>query len=225
LGNLNVAREGLPIGSFYGWEMVGVNPETGMIDFTRADGTVGPPDFASDKKIIGNPNPDFFGGITNTFSYKGFDLSIMGQYSYGNDIFNYNLFTILSGSGDSNNGSADWNRRWRNPGDVTDVPRPTPADLDNGTVSNRFVEDGSFFRIRNITLGYTLPTTVLEKLKLKSLRIYATVQNAYVFTNYRGYDPEVSSSPGGANTGLVYGFDYGSYPQPRIFTGGVNLTF
>ena len=225
LGNLNIAREGLPLGTFYGWEMVGVNPETGMIDFTRADGTVGPPDFASDKKIIGNPNPDFFGGITNTFSYKGFDLSIMGQYSYGNDIFNYNLFTILSGSGDSNNGSADWNRRWRNPGDVTDVPRPTPADLDNGTVSDRFVEDGSFFRIRNITLGYTLPTTVLEKLKLKSLRIYATVQNAYVFTNYRGYDPEVSSSPGGANQGLVYGFDYGSYPQPRIFTGGVNLTF
>jgi hypothetical protein len=149
----------------------------------------------------------------------------MGQYSYGNDIFNYNLFTILSGSGDSNNGSADWNRRWRNPGDVTDVPRPTPADLDNATVSNRFVEDGSFFRIRNITLGYTLPTSVLEKLKLKSLRVYATVQNAHVFTNYRGYDPEVSSSPGGANTGLVYGFDYGSYPQPRIFTGGINLTF
>lgn len=225
LGNLNVAREGLPLGVFYGWQMVGVNPQTGMIDFARADGTVGPPDFAEDKRVIGNPNPDFFGGITNTFLYKGFDLSINGQFTYGNDIFNYNLFSILSGSGDSNNGSTDWTRRWQQPGDITDVPRPTPSDLDNGTVSSRFVEDGSFFRLRNITLGYTLPASVLERFKLKTLRIYATVQNAHVFTKYRGYDPEVSSSPGGANTGLVYGFDYGSYPQPRIFTGGINLTF
>lgn len=225
LGNLNIAREGLPLGVFYGWQMMGVNPQTGMIDFARNDGSAGAPDFAEDKRVIGNPNPDFFGGITNTFLYKGFDLSIMGQFSYGNDIFNYNLFSILSGSSDSNNGSTDWNRRWRQPGDITDVPRPTPSDLDNATVSSRFVEDGSFFRLRNITLGYTLPSSLLQKVRLKSLRIYATVQNAYVFTNYRGYDPEVSSSPGGANQGLVYGFDYGSYPQPRIFTGGINLTF
>lgn len=225
LGNLNIAREGLPLGSFYGWEMVGVNPQTGMIDFAHADGSVGAPSAAADKRIIGNPNPDFFGGITNTFFYKGFDLSIMGQFSYGNDIFNYNLFTVLSGSNDSNNGLTDWNRRWRNPGDITDVPRPTPSNLDNATISSRFVEDGSFFRLRNITLGYTFPAKWTDRLKIKSLRVYATVQNAHVFTKYRGYDPEVSSSPGGANTGLVYGFDYGSYPQPRVFTGGLNLTF
>jgi len=225
LGNVNVAREGLPLGSFWGWKMVGVNPQTGMIDFQHADGSVGAPSSATDKMVIGNPNPDFFGGITNTFFYKGFDLSVMGQFSYGNDIFNYNLFTVLSGSNDSNNGLTDWNRRWRSPGDITDVPKPTPSNLDNATVSSRFVEDGSFFRLRNITLGYTFPQKWADRLRIKSLRLYATVQNAHVFTKYRGYDPEVSSSPGGANTGLVYGFDYGSYPQPRVFTGGLNLTF
>ncbi|MBT1704745.1 SusC/RagA family TonB-linked outer membrane protein [Chryseosolibacter indicus] len=225
VGNLNIAREGVPIGSFYGWKMIGVNPETGMIDYARNDGTVGPPSRGEDKRIIGNPNPKFFGGITNTFFYKGFDLSIMGQFTYGNDVFNYNLFTVLSGSSDSNNGLTDWNRRWREPGDVTDVPRPTPSNFDNGTVSSRFVEDGSFFRLRNITLGYTLPTKITNRLNINSLRLYATVQNAYVFTKYRGYDPEVSSSHGGANAGLTYGYDYGSYPQPRMFTSGITLTF
>ena len=224
-GTLNLAREGLPLGSFYGWEMVGVNPQTGVIDFAKNDETVGPPSDPNDRKIIGNPNPDFFGGITNNFYFKGFDLSIMGQFTYGNDIFNYNQFSLLSGSSDSNNGSTDWNRRWRQPGDITDVPRPTPGLFDNATISSRFVEDGSFFRIRNITLGYSLPGSVLDRLKVKSLRIYATVQNAYVFTKYKGYDPEVSSSIGGINPGIEYGFDYGSYPQPRIFTGGINLTF
>lgn len=224
-GTLNIAREGLPIGSFLGWQMVGVNTETGLIDFAKQDGTVGPPSDPLDRVIIGNPNPDFFGGITNTFFYKGFDLSIMGQFIYGNEVFNYNLFTLYSGSNDTSNGGEDWTRRWRNPGDVTDVPRPTPGQFDNATISSRFVEDGSFFRLRNITLGYTLPETVLERLKVKSLRIYATVQNAFIFTNYSGYDPEVSSSIGGTNPGLEYGFDYGSYPQPRIITGGINLTF
>jgi len=224
LGNVNIAREGQPLGSFWGWQMVGVNPQTGMIDFQHADGSVGAPSSADDKRIIGNPNPDFFGGITNTFFYKGFDLSVMGQFSYGNDVFNYNLFTVLSGSSDSNNGLVDWNRRWRQPGDITDVPKPTPSNLDNATISSRFVEDGSFLRLRNITIGYTFPQKWTDRMRIKSLRLYATVQNAHVFTKYRGYDPEVSSTAG-ANTGLVYGFDYGSYPQPRVFTGGLNLTF
>lgn len=224
-GTLNIASVGLPLGTFYGWQMVGVNPQTGVIDFAKNDESAGPPSDPLDRKIIGNPNPDFFGGITNSFFYQGFDLSIMGQFVYGNDIFNYNQFSILSGSSDSNNGSIDWNRRWRQPGDITDVPRPTPGVFDNATVSSRFIEDGSFFRLRNITLGYTLPGKVLDRIKVKTLRIYATVQNAYVFTKYKGYDPEVSSSIGGINPGLEYGFDYGSYPQPRIFTGGINLTF
>ena len=225
IGNLNIAREGLPLGTFYGWKMSGVNPQTGLIDYVKKDGTLGAPTDPNDRVIIGNPNPDFFGGITNTFQYKNFDLSIMGQFSYGNDVFNYNLASGLDGSNKSSNGFIDWTRRWRNPGDITDVPRPTPGSLDNTAISDRFVEDGSFFRLRNITLGYTLDAKTLQKLKVKSLRVYATVQNAFVFTKYRGYDPEVASNQGGANQGLIYGYDYGSYPQPRIFTAGVNLTF
>ncbi|WP_231389878.1 SusC/RagA family TonB-linked outer membrane protein [Sphingobacterium pedocola] len=225
VGDLNIAKVGLPLGTFFGWKMIGVNPETGIIDFLGKDGQPTNPEHDRDRTFIGDPNPDFFGGITNTFQYKNIDLSIMGQFTYGNDLFNYNLSTGLGGSNMSSNAFVDLVDRWRQPGDITDVPRPTPGNLDHAAISDRFVEDGSFFRLRNITVGYTLPTSVTEKMRVQRLRWYFTVQNAFVFTNYRGYDPEVSSSHGGANTGLIYGYDYGSYPQPRIFTTGINLTF
>lgn len=225
VGELNIAQAGLPLGTFYGWKMIGVNSETGLIDFEDRDGNATTPTNPDDRQIIGDPNPDFFGGITNNFQYKNFDFSIMGQFSYGNDIFNYNLANGLDGYNASSNGLVDWTRRWRNPGDITDVPRPSPGDLNNAAISDRFVQDGSFFRLRNITLGYTFTNSITERIHVDRLRVYFTVQNAYVFTKYRGYDPEVSSSHGGANTGLIYGYDYGSYPQPRIFTAGINLTF
>jgi len=225
VSSINIAREGLPLGSFYGWRMIGVNPETGMIDYEGRNGEPVRAEDDQDRQIIGDPNPNFFGGITNTFQYGNFDFSIMGQFSYGNDIFNYNLANGLEGYNASSNAFVDWVDRWRQPGDVTDMPRPTPGDFNNGAVSDRFLEDGSFFRLRNITLGYSLPQSITERMKVSKLRAYVTVQNAYVFTKYRGFDPEVSSSHGGANTGLIYGYDYGSYPQPRIFTAGVNLSF
>ncbi|TDS12464.1 SusC/RagA family TonB-linked outer membrane protein [Sphingobacterium paludis] len=225
VGELNIAQAGLPLGAFYGWRMLGVNPQTGLIEYAGADGSATTPSEPNDRQIIGDPNPDFFGGITNTFQYKNFDLSIMGQFSYGNDLFNYNLATGLGGSNLSSNGLVDWVDRWRQPGDQTNVPRPTPGDFDNSAISDRFVQDGSFFRLRNITLGYSLPKDLTDKLRVSKLRAYVTVQNAYVFTKYNGYDPEVGSSHGGANTGLIYGYDYGSYPQPRIFTAGINLSF
>ncbi|PRD45461.1 SusC/RagA family TonB-linked outer membrane protein [Sphingobacterium haloxyli] len=225
VGSLNIAMAGLPLGSFYGWKMIGVNPETGMIDYVGQDGQPTTPTSDEDRQIIGNPHPDFFGGITNTFQYKNFDFSVMGQFTYGNEMFNYTLASGLEGYNASSNAFIDWVDRWRQPGDITDMPRPSPGSFDNGAISDRFVQDGSFFRIRNITLGYTLPQAVTERMKVNRLRAYITVQNAYVFTKYRGFDPEVSSSHGGANTGLIYGYDYGSYPQPRIFTAGVNLSF
>lgn len=225
VGDLNRAIPGQPLGVFYGWKALGVNPETGMIDYLGKNGSAVTPTNYEDHVMIGDPNPQFFGGITNNFEYKNFDLSILGQFSYGNDIFNYNLASGLEGFNPSSNQFVDFVDRWRQPGDISSVPRPAPGSLDNGAVSSRFVEDGSFFRLRNITLGYSLPTEVAERIKMKRLRFYVTVQNAYIFTKYRGYDPEVSSSHGGANTGLIYGYDYGSYPQPRIFTTGINLTF
>src|SRR5690606_29242965 len=137
VGELNIAQPGLPLGTFYGWKMIGVNPETGLIDFEDQNGDPTTPTNPDDRQIIGDPNPDFFGGITNTFQYKNFDLSIMGQFSYGNDVFNYNLATGLEGYNASSNGFTDWTRRWRNPGDITDVPRPSPGDLNNGAISDR----------------------------------------------------------------------------------------
>ncbi|MGO1242935.1 MAG: SusC/RagA family TonB-linked outer membrane protein [Sphingobacterium sp.] len=224
VGDLNRAIEEQPLGVFYGWQAMGVNPQTGMIDYLGADGSAVTPTDYKDHHQIGDPNPDFFGGITNTFAYKNFDLSVAGQFTYGNEIFNYNLASGLEGFNPSSNPFVDFVDRWKKPGDIADMPRPAPGDLSNGAVSSRFIQDGSFFRLRNITLGYTLPEAITDRIKIQKLRWYVSVQNAYVFTGYRGYDPEVSSSHGGANTGLIYGYDYGSYPQPRIFTTGINLT-
>ena len=222
IGNFNLARAGHPLGSFYGWVAQGVNPETGMIDFLLNDGTLGAPNREEDRQIIGNPHPRLFGGITNDFFYKNFDLSIMGQFVGGVDLYNYTAFYRLAGTNLSSNGDEAWTRRWRQPGDVTDVPRPSPGNFDNAATSTRWVEDGSFFRIRNITLGYTLPEKVLERLKITNLRIYTTVQNAFVFTKYSGFDPEINAL---SSDGIAYGTDHSNYPQPRIFTGGINLTF
>ncbi|EON77816.1 TonB-dependent receptor [Lunatimonas lonarensis] len=222
IGNFNIAREGLPLGSFFGWVMHGVNPENGLIDFERIDGTLGPPTRQQDRQIIGNPNPRLFGGITNDFFYKNFDFSVMGQFVGGVELYNYTAFYRFSGFNLSGNGDRAWTRRWRQPGDITDVPRPSPGSLDNAAVSTRWVEDGSFFRLRNITLGYTLPNTITDRLKINNMRIYTTVQNAFVFTSYTGYDPEVNAM---SSDGIAYGTDHSNYPQPRIFTGGINITF
>src|SRR5690606_15454349 len=107
VSSINIAREGLPLGSFYGWRMIGVNPETGMIDYEGRNGEPVRAEDDQDRQIIGDPNPDFFGGITNTFQYGNFDFSIMGQFSYGNDIFNYNLENGLEGYNASSNAFVD----------------------------------------------------------------------------------------------------------------------
>nr|MBI1232318.1 SusC/RagA family TonB-linked outer membrane protein [Cytophagales bacterium] len=222
IGNFNIAREGLPLGSFYGWVMHGVNPETGMVEFILEDGSLGAPRREQDRQIIGNPNPRLFGGITNNLFYKNFDFSVMGQFVGGVELYNYTAFYRLAGFNLSGNGDSKWTRRWRQPGDITDVPRPSPGSLDNAAVSTRWVEDGSFFRIRNVTLGYSLPTSLTEKLKISNLRVYTTVQNAFVFTKFTGYDPEVNAL---SSDGIAYGTDHSNYPQPRIFTVGINVTF
>ncbi|KEO73153.1 SusC/RagA family TonB-linked outer membrane protein [Anditalea andensis] len=222
VGNFNIAREGLPLGSFYGWQTAGVNPETGMIDFLRNDGSLGAPSRQEDRRIIGNPHARLYGGITNNFFYKGFDLSIMGQFVSGIELYNYTAFYRLAGTNLSSNGDIAWTRRWRQPGDITDIPRPSPGNFDNSAVSTRWVEDGSFFRIRNITLGYSLPASITERLKVENFRVYTTIQNAFLITNYTGFDPEVNAL---STDGIAYGTDHSNYPQPRIFTGGVNITF
>src|SRR5690606_17757351 len=151
---------------------------------------------SDDRTKVGDPNPDFIGGFTNTFSYKGFDLSVFLQFSYGNDVFNGSrLFLEWLQGGD--NQVAAVTRRWREPGDITDIPRATSDGVkaaENKRASSRFIEDGSYMRVKNVTLGYNFGSSLTDRLNLSSLRVYVSAQNLFTFTRYNGLDPEVNYS-------------------------------
>ena len=216
-----------------------------------------------DRTDIGSPLPLFTFGWNNTFRYKGFDLSIFLNGSYGNKVLNYSLMHGPSG------GLASMNSLWVNQNataikdraklvpidpdkdysqgvevngttvwhwfdDVTNVkvanadtktPRPSRADPnDNDRMSSRYVEDGSYLRIKNISLGYTLPKKWMQKIKFENIRVYCNIQNLYTFTKYSGYDPEVGASTQDSS-GYAYGVDNGRYPSPTTYSFGVSLTF
>ncbi len=154
----------------------------------------------------------------------GFDLSIFLQFSYGNDVFNGSRLFLESLQGGDNQ-LEDVTRRWKEPGDITDIPRATSDPVkaaENKRVSSRFIEDGSYLRIKNLTLGYTFKKELISKLQLESLRVYFTTQNLLTFTRYTGLDPEVNYT-GDDNT--VIGTDFFTYPQARSFNFGINLKF
>ena len=220
------AREGYPLGSFYGYIAEGIDPATGNViyaDFDR-DGERSLPEALDpdDRTIIGNPHPDFYGGITNNFYWNNFDLSVQGQFVYGNDIWNFTRRSYEALTSPNNNISVEALDYWKAPGDQTAYPRPTIGPSTNALLSTRWIEDGSFFRIRDLTLGYSLPESVNSRIKTSSLRIYAQVQNLYNFTRYSGYDPEINVYD---NRGSMIGADFANYPRARTFLLGLNLTF
>ncbi|HTF18621.1 MAG TPA: TonB-dependent receptor [Chryseolinea sp.] len=213
---------GEPIGVFYGFKSLGVDPSTGDIVFadTNFDGEV----TTDDRTVIGDPNPKFIGGFTNTINYKGFDLSLFLQWSYGNDVFNGSRLYLESLQGGDNQ-TTDVLRRWRAVGDITDVPRATSdpvAAAANKRESSRFIEDGSYLRVKNLTLGYTLQQRFSSKIMLSSIRVYASAQNLLTFTDYGGLDPEVNYS---GNDVQVVGTDFFTFPQARAITLGINVKF
>ncbi|MCF6243156.1 MAG: TonB-dependent receptor [Bacteroidales bacterium] len=218
-GNVAIAKEGESMGSFYGYVAQGVDPATGLMIYkdVNGDGEFTP----DDKQIIGNANPKFIYGLNNTFSYKGFDLSIFLQGVYGNDIFNATRIETES-MNDFKSQQATVLNRWKNPGDITDMPAATLGEKYNSELSTRFIEDGSYLRVKSLTLSYTLPQSVIGRLKLSKLRFYVTGENLYTFTKYSGYDPEVNAF-GGDN--LAQGIDFGTYPQSRNIIFGLNLSF
>jgi TonB-linked SusC/RagA family outer membrane protein len=194
---------------------------------------------SADQTKIGNPFPKMTLGLNLNANYKAFDLTLFITGSYGNDIYN-NTYYDLSGMTRLFNAGTDVLRRWKQDGDVTDIPRPS-ASGPNVQISTRGVEDGTYTRLKNITLGYTLPSSLFGN-KVAKFRLYLSGQNLLTITNYKGLDPEVGfyqpAGTGvgfigsGASTGNGYpavnfntGIDYGVYPMPKSFIGGIQITF
>ncbi|MGL5894310.1 MAG: SusC/RagA family protein, partial [Bacteroidales bacterium] len=169
----------------------------------------------SDRTYIGDPNPDFIFGMTNSFSYKGINLSILFQGSYGNDIYNASRIET-EGMYDGKNQSTKVLDRWRIPGQITDVPK-AGFDIKN---SSYFVEDGSFLRLKNISLSYNISGRVLRKWGVSRLQPYFSASNLFTWTKYSGMDPEVNQW---GNSGMVQGIDWGTYPHCRNYTFGINI--
>ena len=174
----------------------------------------------ADRTVIGNAIPKWYGGITNTFAWKGIDFSFMFQFNYGNDIYNATrLYATQSGNG-RRNMLAEVADRWTETNASNLVPS-TKGYVTNDVYS-RFVEDGSFLRLKNVTLGYTLPKKWTQKAYIKRIRVYATGQNLFCISGYSGYDPEVSTA---GNNPMTPGLDWGAYPKSRVFTFGIDLQF
>ena len=225
LNPTHILKVGQPVGSFWGIKYLGVNPQTGDAKFEdlNKDGVID----ANDAQILGKARPDFFGGLTNNIRYKNFDMMIATQFSVGNKVYNL-IRPVYENLGYSNSGGLDQVyannsvnslNRWQKPGDVTDVPRLSFINKNYIENSSMFVEDASFFRIRTVNIGYTFSKKCLKF--LTGLHVYAQVQNLYVFTKYKGFDPEVSSN--GGNIDRTAGVDYAAYPPARTFTFGFNL--
>ena len=203
----------------------------------------------SDKTTIGSPLPKFTFGFTNTFNFKGFDLSIFINGSYGNKVMNYTSIPLTSMTSTWNNqiqekiadraqlapidankvyedGSAWYNDITNvyvtNPG--TQTPRVALGNGYNQNISSRYIEDGSYIRLKNVSLGYTFPKSIISKLYLENLRVYCNLQNVLTITGYDGYDPEIGASTTDAN-GYVFGLDNGRYPSPFTCTFGLNISF
>ncbi|MDR0833944.1 MAG: TonB-dependent receptor [Candidatus Symbiothrix sp.] len=259
---------GQPIGVFYGYQTDGLykdaedlknSPKPAGIDIHRTTGAwVGDVKFKDlsgpdgtpdgvideyDQTIIGDPNPDFTFGFTNTFSYKNWELGIGLTGSYGADILNYvrvkteglmsqwdnQAASVLNRAqlgyydGDNTNVSSPDNSYIKNAGYNANMPRWSGNDINgNNRMSDRWIEDGSYLRIQNISLAYNLPQSWLKKVKLGGAKIYVNAQNVYTFTNYSGLDPEIGSYNQQAGLSNV---DMGRYPSPRVFTFGANITF
>lgn len=221
-GDVSLAREGKPLGMFYGYVYGGVDPNTGDVYYIDSQGeSTFSPSADTDRKYIGNPNPDFIYGMTNTLSYKNFSLSVFFQGVQGNDVFNATRVEML-GMSDVKNQFVEVKNRWRQPGDETNVPRAVFGSVANSRISTRFVENGSYLRAKAVTVSYNFPTELLSRVKMTSARVYVTGENLFTITGYKGFDPEVNAF-GSSNT--VLGVDYGTYPQTRNLIVGLNISF
>lgn len=226
----NKAKEGEPLGVFYAREFAGVDPANGdalyYTNTLKSDGsrdrtTTNDYNAAEDVRI-GNPNPKFIYGFGNTFTYKTFDLDVLLQGVYGNQVYNGGgQYMSSSGSNGFDNQTLDQLAAWRKPGDITNVPEPR-LFYPNGTdPSSRYISDGSYLRVKAVTLGFNLPNTIATKLKLERFRVYLRAQNLFTFTKYKGWDPEVNADYQASN--INQGVDFYSAPQAKSYVFGINI--
>lgn len=228
---------GQPIGNYFGYVFDGVimkqsdldnnlypvwagsEPGDPKVKDVNNDGKVD----SNDRTILGNYQPDFSWGMTNTFSYKGLELSVMLTGVEGAEIMNQHARFLKSFNGDRNAYKYVSNY-WKSEADpgngMINKPRQSPNTV-QAQSSNYWVEDGSFVRIKNIRLGYNMPKSVLNTMNIRGLKLYVNLENVYVFSDYSNYDPEGSTY----QSGLLVGFDYGAYPNPFVATAGINLSF
>ena len=220
----NIIREGFPVNSFYLTEYAGVDPANGdALYYTNNNGgadrsTTNDPNEAN-RIIAGNPFPELIGGITNTLTYKGLDFSMTLQGEWGASIYNA-AGRFQSANGDwFDNQTLDQLNRWQQPGDITDVPQARLGSGNGNSHSTRYLEKGDFIRLRNLTIGYSIPNNVLEKMGFTKLRLYLSGFNLLTITDFTGYDPESRSDAGGV------GQTFYSAPAARTYSLGVNITF
>ncbi len=224
-------KEGVPDNS----TILGYAPQPGIVKFKdlNNDGVINIDD---DRQVIGQALPRFFGGLNQQFAYKGFDLSVFLNFQYGNNVYNYNKLEFSSGYTAYANMLDNALGRWRTINDqgqvVTDPTELTALNANASTwrpvtsggafvPQSWAVEDGSFIRLNNVTLGYTLPQKWSERAKIRNLRVYATGNNLAVFTNYSGYDPEVNTRRG---TPMTPSVDFSAYPRSKMYVFGINVT-
>jgi TonB-dependent starch-binding outer membrane protein SusC len=222
-------KDGIAANLVYG------TPQPGMLKWKDIDGD-GQITADKDRSVIGNANPKFIGGWNNQFAYKNIDMSVFVNFVSGNDIYNANKIEMTDGAFPNLNMLDVMKNRWTNineSGQVVTDPTALAALNANATIWSpvrvqRYwlhswaVEDGSFLRLNNLTLGYTLPQSISKKAKISKLRLYTTVNNLATFTSYSGYDPEVNTRRGDP---LTQGVDFAGYPRAKTYVGGVNLTF
>jgi TonB-linked SusC/RagA family outer membrane protein len=229
---INLVREGESMSSFYLAEYAGVDPANGdalfflntlLPDGTRDRTTTN--DFNSaERVVVGSPFPDVFGGLTNTFQYKNIDFSFTFQGETGASIYNWGGGFQESSGDFFDNQTVSQLNRWQNPGDITNVPQARFFGS-NGTLdSTRYMEESDFIRLRNLTLGYSIPDSVLDKLKMDRFRIYLTGLNLLTITGYDGYDPESTADFFG-NNNISAGIDFYSAPPARTISIGFNIDF
>lgn len=215
-----IVKKDLPLGSFYGYVSEGVNPETGDLKFkdVNGNGRLDP----GDRTIIGNGNPKFIYGLTNNLTFGRWTLNVFFQGSYGNDIYNATRID-LEGMFDSKNQSVAVLNRWTPDNRYTNIPRAVGGgNIDNVRNSTRFVEDGSYIRLKALTLSYDFNIDKWKNKGIQKVSLYATGQNLLTFTKYSGFDPEVNAF---GKSATEVGIDYGTYPQAITATIGANIEF